>query len=76
MSKWSSPRTFCHPSLVMWYTLQVPPLVGVNVRGPWMHDGCAETLEEALDGCDGAPHGGRVLEPEQRAAVLDVLRRL
>ena len=57
-------------------TLQVPPLVGVNVRGPWMHDGCAETLEEALDGCDGAPHGGRVLEPEQRAAVLDVLRRL
>lgn len=28
--------------------VQAPPLFGVGVRGPFFHDGCADTLEEAL----------------------------
>jgi mono/diheme cytochrome c family protein len=39
---------------------QVPPLVGVSWRFPFLHDGCAQTLAErfALDGgCDTPAHG-------------------
>ncbi len=39
---------------------QVPPLVGVSWRFPFLHDGCAQTLAErfALDGgCDNPAHG-------------------
>ncbi len=42
--------------------LETPSLVGVGGRGPWMHDGCALTLEQRfLDAeCGGTLHGGTV----------------
>ncbi len=42
--------------------LQTPSLIGVGGRGPWMHDGCAATLEQRfLDlECGGYTHGGTV----------------
>ena len=37
---------------------QVPSLVGVGTRGPFMHDGCAKTLADRFDEtCGGARHG-------------------
>lgn len=38
--------------------LQVPSLVAVSTRAPYMHDGCAATLLERFDPeCGGAKHG-------------------
>jgi len=37
--------------------LQVPTLLGVGLRGPWMHDGCAKSLEDRFGGCGGDAHG-------------------
>jgi hypothetical protein len=38
--------------------LQVPSLVGVGLRGPWLHTGCAKTLQQRFDpGCGGNAHG-------------------
>lgn len=37
---------------------QVPPLVGVVWRGPFLHDGCARTLKDRFNGlCGGDKHG-------------------
>jgi DNA-binding beta-propeller fold protein YncE len=38
---------------------QVPSLVGVARRGPWMHDGCAKTLRQRFTDtqCGGMQHG-------------------
>lgn len=37
---------------------QVPSLRGVKWHGPWMHDGCAQTLEQRFDpACGGTKHG-------------------
>ena len=37
---------------------QVPSLVGVSVRAPFMHDGCAATLRDRFDPvCGGSEHG-------------------
>jgi hypothetical protein len=37
---------------------QVPPLVGLGWRAPYMHDGCASTLVARFDGsCGGTRHG-------------------
>ena len=37
---------------------QPPSLKAVSLRGPWMHDGCATTLEERFtEKCGGAHHG-------------------
>lgn len=37
---------------------QVPSLVGVAWRGPFLHNGCAKTLKGRFDGeCGGAKHG-------------------
>jgi hypothetical protein len=36
---------------------QVPPLVGVGARGPFLHSGCASTLTERFTGCATAAHG-------------------
>jgi hypothetical protein len=39
--------------------LQVPSLLGVGMRGPWMHDGCAKTLRERFDpACGGGDAHG------------------
>jgi hypothetical protein len=38
--------------------LQVPSLVGVGLRGPWLHTGCAKTLQQRFDpACGGNAHG-------------------
>lgn len=39
---------------------QVPPLVGVSVRAPYLHNGCAPTLVEAMGTCgSSSPHSGK-----------------
>lgn len=39
-------------------SLQVPSLVGVAWRAPFMHDGCAQTLADRFDpACGGTQHG-------------------
>jgi hypothetical protein len=41
--------------------LQTPSLVGLGARGPWMHDGCADTLAARFDpACGGDRHGATV----------------
>jgi cytochrome c peroxidase len=38
--------------------MQVPSLVGVAWRGPWIHTGCASTLfDRFAPSCGGAAHG-------------------
>jgi cytochrome c553 len=37
--------------------LQVPPLVGVGARAPFMHTGCAATLTERFTKCATSAHG-------------------
>ena len=39
--------------------MQVPSLVGVARRGPWMHDGCAKTIRQRFTDptCGGTTHG-------------------
>jgi cytochrome c peroxidase len=37
---------------------QVPSLVGIGYRAPFIHTGCAETLRDRFDPeCGGAAHG-------------------
>ncbi len=58
------------------HELQVPSLVGVGTRGPWMHDGCATTLQERFNPtCGGAAHLGPGIpeEIEDLVAFLDSL---
>lgn len=58
-------------------TFAVPSLVGVGSRGPWMHDGCAETLEDRfLDPfCGGTRHGG-VVDPADVPDIVAFLNTL
>lgn len=40
---------------------QVPSLEALRWRGPWMHNGCAKTLQQRFDpACGGARHGSAV----------------
>jgi hypothetical protein len=59
---------------------QVPSLLGVATRAPFMHNGCAPTLEARLDdpACGGgASHGdAALLDDVERAALLSYLRTL
>jgi hypothetical protein len=56
---------------------QVPSLVGVGWRGPYLHDGCAAELADRFGPCGGAHHGDTAdLGPDQIAdlvAFLDTL---
>lgn len=36
---------------------QVPSLVGLDARPPFMHDGCATTLDDRFEPCGGNAHG-------------------
>lgn len=36
---------------------QVPSLVGLDARAPFMHDGCATTLDDRFELCGGTAHG-------------------
>jgi YVTN family beta-propeller protein len=60
------------------YDLWNPPsLRGVYDRGPYLHDGRAETLEDVLRS-DHAPEklGGQQLTPEERRDLVEFLRSL
>ena len=37
---------------------QVPSLVGISTRGPYMHDGCAKTLRDRFGPCGGGDKHG------------------
>ena len=56
---------------------QVPMLRGVGLRAPYFHDGCAATLRDAVEGCEGhAPHPGTdSLTAEQRDDLAAYLAR-
>jgi hypothetical protein len=57
---------------------QVPSLRGVGVRAPFMHNGCASTLEDRFDdeACGGGSKHGSVdeLTDVERAQLIDYLR--
>jgi mono/diheme cytochrome c family protein len=36
---------------------QVPSLIGVGARAPFLHDGCAATLTDRFGACGGSKHG-------------------
>jgi hypothetical protein len=36
---------------------QVPPLVGLGWRAPFLHDGCAGTLADRFGSCATSGHG-------------------
>lgn len=58
--------------------LQTPTLRGIGLRGPFMHDGCAETLAERFDACGGGDAHGQVsdLAPNAVADLVEYLRTL
>ena len=48
--------------------LQVPSLLGVSFRAPFLHDGCAKTLAERFSTCGGGEshgHTAHLSDPEQ-----------
>ena len=53
-------------------SFQVPSLVGVGYRAPFLHDGCAETLRDRFDPeCGGDKHGNtKQLSDGQQIADL------
>jgi hypothetical protein len=56
---------------------QVPSLVGIGYRAPFLHDGCAPTLRDRFDpSCGGSAHGSSALsdgEVESLVAYLESL---
>lgn len=60
--------------------LQVPSLIGLAARAPYMHDGCAKTLEERFTNtaCGGGDQHGRTshLSTEQIADLVTYLQTL
>jgi cytochrome c peroxidase len=56
---------------------QVPPLVGVRTRAPYLHDGCAATLADRFSACGGSRHGNTAaLGAEQIADLVAYLESL
>jgi mono/diheme cytochrome c family protein len=58
--------------------LQVPSLIGVGSRAPFMHDGCATTLADRFGSCGGGEEHGHVatLSDAQRADLVSYLESL
>jgi len=59
--------------------LQVPSLIGIGYRAPFMHDGCAKTLANRFDpNCGGGELHGRVrgITPENVADLVAYLESL
>jgi DNA-binding beta-propeller fold protein YncE len=58
--------------------MQVPSLVSVSVRAPYMHDGCAATLMDRFDpACGGTDHGHpELLDDAGRADLIAYLETL
>jgi hypothetical protein len=54
---------------------QVPSLRAVSWRGPWLHDGCAATLEDRFsDACGGQTHAP--VPPDHVAELVEYLKSL
>jgi mono/diheme cytochrome c family protein len=60
--------------------LQVPPLVGLDGRGRYMHDGCAETLMDRFtdEACGGGDQHGKTshLSGDELGDLVSFLRTL
>jgi hypothetical protein len=59
-------------------TFQVPSLVGIGTRGPYMHDGCAPTLRDRFGACGGGDKHGMTssLQPAQLDDLITFLNTL
>lgn len=60
-------------------SLQVPMLLGVAQRAPYMHDGCAATLMDRLTDtqCAGTAHGNTAsLSPDDKQNLVEYLESL
>ena len=57
---------------------QTPSLIGLRYSAPYMHDGCAATLEQRFDdACGGETHGEFwTLDPDQLSQLLAYLHTL
>jgi hypothetical protein len=57
---------------------QVPSLVGIGTRGPYMHDGCATTLRDRFGACGGGDKHGITssLKPAQLDDLVNYLNTL
>jgi len=56
---------------------QVPSLIGVGTRGPFMHNGCAKTLADRFDpACGGAQHGMTGLSTDQIADLVAYMQSI
>jgi cytochrome c peroxidase len=57
---------------------QVPTLVSISARAPFMHDGCAATLKDRFGACGGSERHGHTahLSDTQRAALVAYLTTL
>ena len=56
---------------------QVPSLVGLDARAPFMHDGCATTLADRFEPCGGTAHGETShLGDAEKADLIQYLRSL
>ncbi len=58
---------------------QVPSLKGLSRRAPFMHDGCATTMQERFKNpdCGGRNHGGAAaLDPTELDALIEYLGQL
>ena len=57
---------------------KVPSLLGVAARAPFMHDGCAATLDDRFGSCGGGDAHGKTsqLSAAQRADLVAFLESL
>jgi len=56
---------------------QVPSLVGLDARAPFMHDGCATTLADRFEPCGGTAHGQTThLGEAEKSDLIQYLRSL
>lgn len=55
---------------------QVPSLKALRWRGPWMHDGCAKTLEQRFDPACGGKNHGNAVAPEDVPDLVEYLKAL
>jgi hypothetical protein len=56
---------------------QTSSLLGLRFRGPYLHNGCAKTLEERFTACGGTAHGKPdLLDETEMSALLVYLRAL
>lgn len=54
-----------------------PTLLGVGLRSPIFHDGCAKTVQDRFGACGGTAHGDpEILSDSERADLITFLRSL